>query len=359
MLGTDVDEIDVIEVDTVSQIQNREGRRSHISRCIERGELGMERTLFMCDGKVVGASTWKAEHIPIGRPMDNGRVQELIEGVEIIVFRAGGSWVFCSDEDICGESDPIGVPRAILIKVGLRDTLIDCLSRNRCYSFVAQIPGSVSVNGIAFTAPRCYCISVWNWIGKGQLQSLPIKDWDSMGCIIPRTFSTEEGLQLCRRLTPNSCIGIVGSNGDKLVRYLNTDILRVGRVRNGTMKEFAICIQQAAVHSLAGYRVMETCGILTASGVDTRYVEMYLSAVQDLWKIYMREKVWKTSPRSSVRIIQCLVDGLHKEYIKRIELGNSRTDMYRVQLYFASKCPTSLADVLMRWRERSPKATTP
>ena len=359
MRGTDVNDVDVMEVDTVSRIQNREGRRSHISRCIERGELGMKRSLFMCEGKVVGASTWESKHIPLGLPQDNARVQELIEGVEITVFRAGGSWVFCSDEGICGDDDPAGQPRATLIKVGLRDTMIDRLSRNRCYAFVAQVPGVVSANGIAFTRPRCYCVAVWNWVKKGELRSLPVKDWDAVDCLLPRTFTAEEGMSFCRRLTPESCVGIVGSNGTRLVRHVNADMIRLGRVRDGTTKAFAICIQQASVHSLAGYKLSDTCRKLAESGVEPRYVEMYREAVHDLWKIYMREKVWKTCPRSPVKIVQCLVDGLHKEYIKRIGLENSRTDPYRVQLYFASKCPASLADVIMRWRERFPKAVTP
>ena len=246
-----------------------------------------------------------------------------------------------------------------MTKAGIRDTHLKALNRNRCYAFVAQVPGEVSVNGIAFSVPRCYCVAVWNWIGKGQLQTLPTSEWDAAGFTVPRMFSAAEGRTLCSRLTPDACIGIVASAEGKLVRYMNADMIRLTRIRDGSTREFAACIQQAAIHSLAGYRLSDTCERLSSSGVAACYVKMYRAAVRDLWESYMQEKVWRTRKQSHVKIVRCFVAALHKEYLKRIGSSDAKTDMHRVQLFLAAKCPTTLADVLMRWRERFPKAKTP
>lgn len=359
MQATDVVDADVLEVDTVLQIQSREGRRSHISKCVERGEMGMTRFLFMCNAKMVGVSTWVAGNIPIGWPGDSGRVQEIIEGMEIVVFRAGGTWVFCSDEGICGDGDASAEPLVTLMNAGIRDSDIDALSRNRCYTFIAQTPGMISANGIAFSVPRCYCTAVWNLMEKGYLHALPPRDWDAAGCAQPRTFPVDEGISLCKRLTSEACVGIIALVDGKLTRYMNVDLIHLARIRDGSTGEFALCLQQAAVHSLAGCRLQETCVKLSVSGVGIRYIKMYRQAVEDLWKSYMQENVWKTDLQPRAKVVRYFVDALHKDYIKRIGLGNSRTDIHRVQLYLASKCPASLADIIMRWREQFPMARTP
>lgn len=359
MQATDVVDVDVLEVDTVSQIQSREGRRSHISKCVERGSRGMTRFLFMCDAKIVGASTWVAKNIPIGWPGDSGKVQELVEGMEIVVFRAGGTWVFCSDEGICGHSDPSLEPLVTLTKAGIRDSDIDALSRNRCYTFIVQTPGMISANGIVFSVPRCCCTAVWNWMGKNHLHALPPRDWDAVSCTLPRIFPVDEGRSLCKRLTPDACVGIIALVDGKLTRYMNIDLIRLARIRDGSTREFALCLQQAGVHSLAGCQLPETCVKLSVSGIGTRYIKMYRRAVEDLWKSYMQVKVWKTESYPRAKVVRYFVDALHKDYIKRIGLENSRTDIHRVQLYIASKCPASLADVIMRWREQRPMVGTP
>ena len=359
MLATDVVDVDVLEVDTVCRIQNCQGRRSHISRCVDRSEWGMTRSLFMCEGKVVGVSTWATNSIPIGWPDERGQVQEIVEGTEVVVFRAGGTWVFCNNDGICGDSEPSAEPRVILTKAGVRDIHIESLNRNRCYAFVAQAPGMVSCNGIAFSVPRCYCIAVWDWRGKEKMHSLPMRDWDVAGFATPRMFPAKEGMSLCSHLTPDACVGVVAPVEGKLVRYMNVDLTRAMRIRDGSMSEFASCLQRAGVHSLAGDGLTLTCGKLAASGVDSRYVSMYREAVKDIWEFYMQEKVWKRRSRPLVKIVRCFVTALHGEYLKRIGSVNPQTDLHRVQLFFASKCPMGLADVIMRWRERSPKAKTP
>ena len=356
MLGTDVVDIDVMEVDMVSRIISQHGIHSHISSCIERGELGMKRSLFMCDDKIVGAGTWVTENIPLGW-LGGGRVQELIEGSEIIVFRAAESWVFCSSNGICGDSDPTAKPWSMLVKGGMRKDFIDDLCRNRCYAFVIQIPGHVSSNGVVFSTPHCYCVAVWSWVGKNHFSALSIQDWDVTGCAIPRTFNVEEGVLHCRRLTPDSCVGIVGIVDKKFIRYMNADMLRLALIRDASTKRLALCFQKAGVHSLSGHGLASTCRILASSGVEPRYIQMYNACVQDLWKAYMREKVWKTCSYTPMGILRSGVDHLHKEYIKRIGLANASTNIYRVQLYFASRCPSSLANDIMQWRERVPRAT--
>jgi len=359
MQATSVVDTDVLEVDTVSQIQSREGRRSHISKCIERGSGGMTRFLFMCNARIVGVSTWAAGTIPIGWPGDSGHVQEIVEGMEIVVFRAGGTWVFCSDKGICGDCDASAEPLVTLMNAGIRNSDIDALSRNRCYTFIAQTPGMISCNGIIFSVPHCYCTAVWDWVGKDHFHALSPQNWDAVSCTLPRTFHVDEGISLCKRLTPDTCVGIIALVDGKLTRYMNIDLIRLARIRDGSTGEFAQCIQQAGVHSMAGYQLPETCAKLSVSGIGTRYIKMYQRAVEDLWKSYMQEKVWKTYPHPRAKVVRYFVDALHKEYIKRIGLRNSRTDIYRVQLYLASKCPVSLADVIMRWREQLPMARKP